>query len=45
MLHIESFQSISHTCCVESSITAVNCHNIANSTPLVSIWLELIWYS
>jgi len=45
MLHTESYQSICHTCCVESSITTVNCHTIANGKPLVSIWLELIWCS
>jgi len=43
MLHIDSYQSISQTCCVESSITTVNCHTIVNSKPLVSIWLETIW--
>ena len=42
MLHIDSYQLISHTCCVESSISRDNCEIPANSTPLVSISLYII---
>jgi hypothetical protein len=44
MLHIESYQSISHTCCVESSITIVNSHTICKyyATSQYLITLNLV---